>query len=525
MFLNSVRERPAFRPAANGPAGSRARAIARWWPLAAALGAGALLRFWGIGSGLPYSVGSDEPPIMSIAVRMMRTGDLHPHFFDYPTLYIYVQLVTACARFVTGAKQGMWSSLDQAGVEDFYLWGRVVTAALGVATIALVHASGSRFGRAQAALAAAIMAVLPMHVRESHFALTDVPVTFVTALALLLGLRALEAPSARAFVWAGAAVGFAVATKYNALPAIVMPLIAVRAAHDGRAVRNLTIVLASSGLAFLLAAPYTALDLPAFLDAFAYLASSYHVRPGAEPGWSLYLKHLRIALGWPGLLFLFAGCGYALVHALKRPAPARWWMLAAFPILYFAFISRQGLIFGRYLLPITPFAALLIAIAVIRTADLTRRAGASSRMRAAVAAALTVAVLLPQARTAIAYGRSITRPSTRGVAYEWILQNVPQGSMVVSENFEIRLPERLYRTDPVRRLADRSYEDYQQAGVTHLIASSYVFGPVVDGHAGEDARAAYLHLVSRAREVLRVSPSDTLAGPEVRVYAVDPPKN
>jgi hypothetical protein len=100
--------------------------------------AAAVLRFWAIGRGIPYAVQLDEPEIVERAFNMMRSGSLHPHFFDYPSLSIYLQLAVSIARFLAGAVSGEWSSLGQATGGSFYLWGRAVIAMLGVATVLLV---------------------------------------------------------------------------------------------------------------------------------------------------------------------------------------------------------------------------------------------------------------------------------------------------------------------------------------------------------------------------------------------------
>ena len=71
------------------------------------------LRFWGIGSGIPFSPQVDEPELMERSVRMMRTGDFNPHFFDYPGLYIHLQMVVAVLRFLFGATVGEWGVLDR----------------------------------------------------------------------------------------------------------------------------------------------------------------------------------------------------------------------------------------------------------------------------------------------------------------------------------------------------------------------------------------------------------------------------
>ncbi|MGH9195175.1 MAG: phospholipid carrier-dependent glycosyltransferase, partial [Acidimicrobiia bacterium] len=125
----------------------------------------AVLRFRGLSSGIPYAVGVDEPAIMDRVVQMMKTGDLNPHFFDYPTLYFYIQLFVACARFLSGAISHRWISLDQVGAADFYLWGRAVTALFGTATVYLVYRIGMRWGTRHALLGAGLMAVSSNHIR------------------------------------------------------------------------------------------------------------------------------------------------------------------------------------------------------------------------------------------------------------------------------------------------------------------------------------------------------------------------
>ncbi|MDA1305977.1 MAG: phospholipid carrier-dependent glycosyltransferase, partial [Acidobacteria bacterium] len=154
-----------------------AHAQTRWHlpALLLILAIGAVLRFTALGQGIPYALGIDEPEIMERAVRMMNTGDLHPHFFDYPGLYIYLQFLVACVRFVVGSIGGLWSNLNQAPPAEFYLWARAVTAAFGTATILLVYLAGRRISPLTGLLAAALFAVQSLHVRESHFVLTDVP--------------------------------------------------------------------------------------------------------------------------------------------------------------------------------------------------------------------------------------------------------------------------------------------------------------------------------------------------------------
>src|SRR5437870_4173218 len=79
-------------------AASRNRPSFAWIALGAVLVVGAALRFWNLTTGLPYRVGADEPVIAERAIHIMKTGSFNPHFYDYPGLYLYAQVIVGCAR-------------------------------------------------------------------------------------------------------------------------------------------------------------------------------------------------------------------------------------------------------------------------------------------------------------------------------------------------------------------------------------------------------------------------------------------
>jgi 4-amino-4-deoxy-L-arabinose transferase-like glycosyltransferase len=491
--------------------------------LAAILIVAAVLRFLALGSGIPYAIGVDEPQIVNRAVIMMRTGDFNPHFFDYPTLYIYVQLVVAAARFMTGAMSGQWASLGQVSSADFFLWARVVSASIGTLTVLLVHQVGMRWGTRPALLAAGLMAVMPLHVRESHYALTDVPLTFFVTLTFLLTLRAHEQPHARAFVLAGAAAGLAAATKYPGALAILLPVIAVwmtRSARPSQPAAT-TLAIAAGALTFLLAAPYTLLDLPAFLNGYARLASFY-APPPAEPGWIIYLKHLLNSIQWPAFLLVFGGAVFAVVRAIRGPGHVRWTLAFAFPTVYLIVISRQsGLIYGRYLLPILPFACILAATAVVSGVSLLRRFSIPRALRTLLIVGLTVATLLPSLITSIRFNRAIAKPSTAALAYDWLIHHVPKDADIVVECNDLVLGYSPLRSRIVRQLRQHDQEHYVKAGTQYLVGSSACYGQYLDKPEQSPAEYGdYMRLFEQNDEVARFSASPDHPGAEFRIFKV-----
>ena len=494
----------------------------RTW-LALVMAGGVALRTWHLSHGIPYGVGDDESFIMGRILHMMRSGDYNPHFFDYPTLYMYLQLLVGIARFLWGAMAGEWRALASAPPEAFYLWGRSLTVLFGTATIVLVYRIGRRWSEWHGVLAAGLLAVLPSAVRESHFVLTDTPLTFFTTLTLLLSLRALEEPGLARFVLAGAAVGLASATKYPGVLSVVMPIAVASlvAAPAGVRLSRIAAVLVSCVAAFALAAPYTFLDLPAFLDGFAYLSGSYS---GPNPNvWLTYLIHLRLTLGWPASVLALGGLVLATARCVAGPDRLRWFVLASFPVVYVLMLVAQGgLVYGRYILPMVPPVCLLVGCAAIPLISALRFPPAGTRGRA-VAAALALVILLPPASRTVDWLATMAKGTTSQLLVQWLERNVPAGTRLVYESGGggIQFPENRFRLSHIHRLASRSYEDYLAAGDEYLIASSAAFQPAMAAQRENPALAlGYIELFRRTEPVAIILPTKDYLGSEYRVLAV-----
>ena len=486
--------------------------------------AAAVLRFWSLGAGLPYSLSVDEPEIMDRALQMMRSGDFNPRFYDYPAFYIYVQLAVACLRFLSGAMGGEWYTLADARPEQFYLWARAVTATLGTATVALVYFIGLRWGTRYALVAASLMAVMPLHVRESHYVLTDVPVTFFVTLTFLLALRANEQARVMAFLLAGAAAGLAAATKYTGALALLLPLIAAWMTHGVKPSRlaGALAAVGGAGVAFLLAAPYTVLDLPGFLNGYAVLMRSYAGKHPPDAPAITYLKHLLNAFWWPGMVAIFGGLIFSAVRAVNGPGRVRWTLAVVFPLIFFWFISRQALVFGRYVLPLVPFLCIFAAVAVVAGVNLLRRFSIPRVVRTALIVALAVGVIVPPGIQAIGFNRTHGAATVRQ-SYQWIMANLPGDSTVVIECRNLVAPTRSFRGTNVRQLRDRTYEDYVAQGVDYVVASSQCYGPYFESPQKFPREyGEYRALFSRMREVARFTPPRGYPWPEMVIYKVEP---
>ena len=347
--------------------------------------AAAALRLWNIGAGIPYAVGPDEPHVMNRVAHMMKTGDFNPHFFDWPSLTFYLNLAVSCLAFLAGAMRGAWNHLDQVSAAELYLAGRQFTALAGAATVALTFVAARRWGSPVALVAAGLMAVIPGHVRESHFVLTDVPTALFTTLALWMALRAHERQTWASFLWAGAAVGLAASCKYNGSVAIVMPLVVVLGSGGGVALmtQRTLLVLASMLAGFLAGTPYAVLDLPAFLNDYARLAANFARERGGDPGWWIYMKHVSSNLAWPAFVAALAGLVLAARQGVTGPDRVRAWMIVAFAAVYFTVMARSFQIYGRYMLPLYPVLSICAGIGVMAVVRLLPRLRVARDVQAA----------------------------------------------------------------------------------------------------------------------------------------------
>ena len=469
-------------------------------------------RLWFGDAGVPHAVGIDEPQVVGRAITILRTGDWNPHVFDYPTLVIYVHACVAIVRFLWGALQGEWSSLDGFTIEAIYGAGRFVAALIGVATVWLTYRLAREVaGRPVALLAAALLAVRPLHIRESHFILTDVPVTALTTLAVWLALRAARRHDLRAYAWAGAACGLAAAAKYNGVIVLVAPLAAWIVCERRAAHRFLTLgaIAGAAAAAFLVAAPYTVLDMPRFLDGFAAQISRFAGPAGAgDAPWVLYLKHLSPAWARFSVPLAIGGAAILLARRETRRAAVP---LVAFTGGYFYTLATHSHVFGRYALPLLPMICVLSSVAVLWLVDSIRRLRPFQRPLTAhlpLTAAL-VLLLWPPAAEAVRWLDQYKGADTRAIAAAWLKGNTPKGSRVAVENSGPTYLEAAgFRVAPTQLLIEHPI-DWYRARADYLVISSADL-------------SRYGDYTSAGATVFQVTPTTQRWGPPISIVRLTP---
>ncbi len=451
--------------------------------LLAILGLGATLRLWTIGEGLPYLPGVDEPVVFNRVAEMMRTGDLHPHIFDYGGLIFYFHLAIAWVRFAVGSLGGSMPELSQVAASDFFLWGRVATALLGTATIYVVFRAASRWGLAAGLLAAAAIAVHPQLVRESHYGLTDTPLVFCVALTLLLSLRAAESGTYAAYAWAGVAAGLATGIKLPGGLAGLMPLGALLTTVPPRRWLGAAASLfgAAAG-AFLLVNPYTLIDFQGFVAGIKRLNEYYNKPVVFSLMADVYRKYIQDWFNWQGrlsrdyalpALFVTALGLAAIATGLRaREGRARAAILLPFPIAYFVFIANQSLPYGRYAMPLLPIIAIGLAAGMVRIYDVVAARAAAAAPLARVALLL---LFVPPLLSSISFNQSREPLSTNEQLIAWMERTITPDELVLLERrfISVSFPDRRFKLREVTRLIDEPLEKHRADGAVYLIWSNW----------------------------------------------------
>ncbi len=404
----------------------------------------AFVRFQGIGFGLPYlEARPDETTIVEHAMGFW-SGDLNPHFFAYPTFFMY--MVSGLGALKAGLAGSYPDAYFSQNVPEVYRLARSLAALLGVWTVALTYLVGRRlFDRRVGLVAALFLALCFLHARDSHFGVTDVPMTafimggmvFVARMTGRLdpdgdGQDAAREPGGdesrrttvlgdRPFLnYAGAAIlgGLATSIKYSAAPFCF----AILAGHllggsgpgaargwkrEGGLLRALISprLLGAAGLmvaAFFAGSPYLLLDFKNFIAEFSgeirHLGVGHRVV--SMRGWFYHpIFSLPFGMGLPLYIGSLLGVGYVVWRYRLRALG-----LLAFPLAFYLISGKGYTVFVRYMIPLLPFLCIAAAVLVCVVAGwliskFSPRGStieAVNRLRfAGIAAAIAIPLILP----------------------------------------------------------------------------------------------------------------------------------
>jgi len=399
-----------------------------WW-LAAALGAGALLRLAGIHWGLPNTFNADEPHVVNLAVSF-GGGSLRPYAFKYPSLWPYLLSFCYGAYFLFWSGLGLRRSVaDFVGLyawhpEGFYLIGRLLAAGLSLAALVfLLREEEPAVGQGRKPWAVLLLAMAPVVVETAHSCKPDMLMFFFSCAAWRFALRLYREGRRRDHWLCGAALGLAASSQFTALPAAVLLPLACGLSPRRPCASWFLEGVACAAAAFLAASPFIMIDF----RNFSFWTSMRSPEALAAMGaWSRAMVTKSVL----GNIWGFAGSGSIAglaallgLAVLLRREPRRAALLGL-PVLVYVLVLGANPDGGwpRYLLAVLPGWALLASQGL----------GFCERPnRPLWSLFLAALALAPGIAQSARMDIEMRLPDTRERAEAWILRNVPQGATLL----------------------------------------------------------------------------------------------
>lgn len=428
--------------------------------------------------GLATTVNDETPPFVA-ALKMIAEHTLRPAYstFYYLPVAAYSLLPFALLAIVALPVLGVVASIDT--LKEFVIlnfaqllpWARLASVFYGVLAIfVLYHIALRFFGRGSTALLATFFfSTSLLFVQLAHFGRVWSPMLLAILFTLWMTLKLFDEPTLRRYLFVG--VGIALSFGFNMIGILVyVPFVVAHALkHKGKSFIEkfflhrdfvfVHIILIGSVLLFYYLNPYGFENYIGFLKRFFLMFSTssgavqiisggntHFCGSGLVSG-LIYYPRILIEYEFPLALFSLLGIIFFWTKVIEKRSEVA--ILGSFTAAYIVGITLISVLGintcePRYILPIVPVLALLSAIFVTAIREKVSRHFSLFVICAATLIALYGPVL---------FDLRLALPSTRLLAREWIIQNVPDGARMVmfDETLDISEDEETLRD--IRRYA------------------------------------------------------------------------
>jgi hypothetical protein len=409
----------------------------------------------------------------------------------------------------------------------------------------------------------------------AHLFICDAPSAFFAAVSLAFAARLLDGERNRDYVAAGIWAGLAAATKYPAgVVAIAIVALWTYWRFVGFGLPRGWVSWASS----LLRAPSAAASrcgthetqplpgdkprrwswgllwaglaaIAAFVAVMPSLAAYpetalwgkrgmlFGARQYAFHGWigvtpqsnaAFYLEILEESFGAVTLVLGLLG-----FFVLDRAVRWRWLRMAVFPALFLGLLFSMAMVVKRNLYPAMPPLAVLLGVCLAGGVVWTRARIAERPAKRRLDTRFAVAPLFLFLCFAPAVFRTsietigYARPSTRDLAVEWMLQNLPPGARIVKEQYAPNLPEGAYEIVPARFAARLTLPEIRESGNDYLLLASdaykrFLNPELLSKEHHHEIADRYRTILDTYPQIAQWIPNRIRLGPIVKLYRLEP---
>ena len=504
------------------------------------------LRWWGA-NWPPFH--PDEWTVR--VVQAVARGELYlPHpIVWHQAVFILLGYLYGPIDFILAGFQNLLGQAGSATAQlPFLLYGRVMVGALAALNVWAIYRLWLRLHpwRAGGVAAAALLAVCPLLVAQSHYLTVDAPLALAITFCLWSAVELYQ--TGRWWTWlvAGLAAGLAITTKSNALVVLGCFGLAHALHVLDRKPRWYLWLLAQPALGFVGLAAGMCLGYPGYLFGEAgpiaryltlgakFTAPRYHVSAsflespfGDRLSWSA--RTITDAVGWE-LVILFA-LGLALAVWQKRRTV---WIVASYPFLFYVPYVVFGNRVGERDVP--SMVPSLILLSVYALAWLGQRVSRRPALQAAALGVVTLGLAICPLLGSIETSYLYWQDDTRITSGQWAEANLPPGARLHVYGYQ---PAGLMHHETPYLHAKRPQKYYSPRNF--LTRSSTAEDRYFYGYSGEphSARGRFVadmdqnFLLMKEFDLKTPTPADRRPGrlkfplfvdPYIKIYAGRPPR-
>lgn len=398
---------------------------------------GFVIRLVGIGWGLPIGYSDmyhpDEQRILGVVEGFPRSIVTN-EFFDWPNFIAYfIGLLLMPLRLLLRGLVKL-SMLDpNTYTTIIHVFSRFVIVVLGVLTILAVYEYCRRNGNKFTAILAPVLVCFSMfHVQNSSWLTTDVPLSLMVMLSLLVFHNLIKNPSTTNYILSAALTGLVISTKYpggvilfSFLAAHVMAVVRLK---DMKRLFSKEFIISAPFvlLAFLITNPHIFFHFSDAITGISFVSSLssvpyYYGSPIMAPfnAGNLFLGFSNLS----GVIFAILSVA-ALIYALFKKGKD--YPLLVFFLLYTLYFFSSTRIYSRNLIVLIPLAAILVSDLFSYLYEITKK----NKFSKGIVSAMLVILL---ASTILLSGSEVVyrlKGDTRAIASEYIAENIPEGSTI-----------------------------------------------------------------------------------------------
>ena len=461
-----------------------------FWGILSITAIGAVFRFWNIGWDSFRIFHPDERAILMVAGGLKFP--FNPRFFAYGSLPIY--LMRAASEILSLFSK----NIIPTEMRYLAICGRTISALLATLTIPLIYLISKRvFNKAVGILSAILLSGAVISIQNAHFVTVDTTLVFFIALIVYLSLLIFERHKMRDYILFGIVMGLALSTKFTACSLFPLLFLAhfIRNNEEGITILKpdipnslpyIGVALLSMLITTLISAPYYFFDFRNFLYSIneqkEILVSGVRYMPfvfqyvRTIPYIYQFKHYLLWSAGLPLGIISVVGFVYIMFWSWRNRNRSSLLIILLWFIPYLLYIGFWKAKFSRYLLPLVPFFCMFGAKLIYDIYLFSSKK--KIRMAVIVISALVVGLNFAYALSFLNIYKS---PHTRIQGSKWIYENIPKGSVLLTEHWDEELPTGMdgYRRDDYNIKTLNIYELPDDKGKMDYLVSNLVEGDYI----------------------------------------------